>query len=420
MKSETASMFVPARPRIFYYEGNPDGTVGGSYFSLLYLVEGVDRRRFEPVVGFRRDIPFVQRFRDAGVDVHIVPGHRAARLAGGRGRRLLRPIQSAVNLTRFFLISVPAWALFLRHQRIDLVHANNSVTRCHDLMLGALLAGVPTVTHERGINTQFAALSRFLAPRLAAILCISEAVRANLTSHRVGGDNLHVIYNGLDAARIVPRRETSAVRRAFDVGPDSPVLVMIGNIKRWKGQDVVVRALREVVTRQPHAVCLFVGQAAEADRPFQQELDALVRELSLSSHVRFIGYQEQIADVLNVADVAIHASSAPEPFGRVLLEAMALGKPVVGARAGAVPEIVDEGVTGLTFEPGNWRELSQAILALLADRSRAARMGSAGRARLVNHFGIGVNVARTEAVYDAVIRRRRGERTVPRSAEGMS
>ena len=202
-----------------------------------------------------------------------------------------------------------------------------------------------------------------------------------------------MIYNALDPARIVPRREAAAVRHAFELGPASPVLVMIGNIKRWKGQDVVVRAMRPVVDRHPDAVCLFVGQAAESDRPFQHELDALVRELSLTPNVRFIGYQEQIADALNVADVAIHASSAPEPFGRVLLEAMALDKPVIGSRAGAVPEIIDDGLTGLTFEPGNWRELSQAILELLADRSRAARMGRAGRARLVSHFGIGVNVA---------------------------
>jgi glycosyltransferase involved in cell wall biosynthesis len=413
-------MHPAARQRIFYYEGNPDGTVGGSYFSLLYLVERIDRNRYEPIVGFRREIPFVQRFREAGIDVRIVPGHRATHLAAGGARGVLGPIQSALNLARFFLVSGPAWALFLRRQRIDLVHANNSVTRCHDLMLGALLARIPTVTHERGINTRFASLSRFLAARLAAILCISEAVRANLTAHRIGRGNLHVIYNGLDPARVVPRRDAAAVRRAFDIGPDSPVLVMLGNIKRWKGQDVVVRALRPVVDRHPTTVCLFVGQASESDRPFQEELDALVAELSLAPNVRFTGYQEHVADFLGVANVAIHASSLPEPFGRVLLEAMALEKPLIGSRAGAVPEIVEDGVTGLTFEPGDWRELSQAILQLLDDPSRAVRMGVAGRARLGSHFGIGVNVSRTEAIYDTVVTGGVPGRTVARRAEGTS
>ena len=101
-------------------------------------------------------------------------------------------------------------------------------------------------------------------------------------------------------------------------------------------------------------------------------------------------------------DVAVHTSITPEPFGRVLLEAMAMHKPVVGSRDGAVPEIVVDGETGYTFEPGNPEPLAARILDLLEHPDRARAFGEAGYRRLVDEFHVDRNVERTMAVYQAV------------------
>jgi glycosyltransferase involved in cell wall biosynthesis len=403
-------------PRILFFEGNPDGTVGGSYFSLLYLADGIDRSRYQPVVTFRREIPFLKRFHDAGLEVHIEPGHRAFQLPGVDAaltkrlvplRAALQLVQAAINVVLFFLVSAPRWTMFLRRQRIRLVHANNSVTRSHDLMLGALLAGIPVITHERGINTQFSRLTAFVSRRLAAIICISEAVRTNLSSHAIGRDNLRVIFNAVDPSRVRPSRPAGEIRLAHGIEPDQPILVMLGNIRRWKGQEVVVRALAPVAAKFPRVVCLFVGEATEMDRPYERELHALVETLGLRRNVRFIGYQENVADFLNVADIAIHASVLPEPFGRVLLEAMAMRKPVVGSRGGAVPEIVIDRVTGRTFAEGSSDELAACLLDLLTDPAKAAAFGQAGYDRLTRVFSIRENVAKTEAIYESLLPRAR-------------
>jgi glycosyltransferase involved in cell wall biosynthesis len=120
-------------------------------------------------------------------------------------------------------------------------------------------------------------------------------------------------------------------------------------------------------------------------------------------NVLLTGYCPNIANILALAEIAVHTSVAPEPFGRVLLEAMALRKPVVGSRAGAVPEIVVHGQTGFTFTPGNPEELAGHILDLLADPARARAFGDAGYQRLVSHFHVRANVERTTAVYEKLL-----------------
>jgi glycosyltransferase involved in cell wall biosynthesis len=399
-------------PKILFFEGNADGTVGGSYFSLLFLVEALDRSKYTPVIAFRREIPFIQRFRDAGFDVRVRRGYRpfdSSWLESPLLKRLgpLRSLchrgMSALNIAKFFGVSVPASMAFLLRNGISLVHANNSVTSNHELFMAALLLGVPVITHERGIKPQFPALTRFCARRLSRIICISEAVRSNLTEHGVGAQNLCVIYNAVDPARVQPRRLPDEMRTSLGMRPGQAVVVMTGNVRRWKGQDVLIRALRPIADRYPETVALLVGDAKEYDRPYIEELRRLIDERRLDANVRFLGYQENVADFVNLADVAVHASVLPEPFGRVILEAMAVRKPIVGARAGGVPELIVEGETGYTFEPGNWEELAARVIDLLEDPLKARAMGEAGYRRLTRVFSIHEQVTKTEAVYEEVL-----------------
>jgi glycosyltransferase involved in cell wall biosynthesis len=118
------------------------------------------------------------------------------------------------------------------------------------------------------------------------------------------------------------------------------------------------------------------------------------------------GFKRDVANYINGLSVQIHASIAPEPFGRVLLEGMALGKPLVASNGGAVPEIVVDRETGLVFEPGNAEELADRVATLLEDPPLASRYGAAGRARLESAFSIAHNAERTQALYDRVLTKR--------------
>jgi glycosyltransferase involved in cell wall biosynthesis len=399
---------MSARPtRVLHCEGNLDGTVGGSYFSLLYLASGLDKRRFDPLIVFHRPNPLEAAFRDAGLPTQVIPAPGTFNLPGGSVPVvgwLSGFAQKAINSGRFLR---QAWRCraILRRERIDLLHLNNSLNRSHAWMIGARLAGVPCVVHERGINHRFPRIVRLLAPKVDAVICISQAVRDNLVTCGITSHNLHVIPNGLDPARVVPGRDPAAVRAAIGAGPDQPIIGLVGNIKEWKGQDVLVQALPAILARVPDLRCVFVGDTAASDKPYEDRVRRLADELGVASSIFFAGYQKDVAGFVNVMDVAIHASVAPEPFGRVLLEAMALRKPVVGSRSGAVPEIVVHDQTGFTFEPGNPKALAEAVVTLLTDRPRAVRMGDAGYARLESTFHIRLNVERTMTLFDALVGR---------------
>jgi len=401
----------PGIVRILFCEGNTDGTIGGSYFSLLYLVEGLRGTRFRPVTAFFREHALLPRFAEAGADVRVMEKPAPFWLLSSDGSfRSRHPvlsgpvllIQRALNLTRF-VATVLRYARLLRREGIGLLHLNNSVTRSHDWMLAACLARVPCVVHERGINTRLPRPVFLLARRLSAVICISEAVKDSLLRMGLDRARLRVIYNGLDPARIAPGRSAERVRASYGIGPNRRVIALIGNIKEWKGQEVVVRALPAIVARVPDTLCLLVGATAKADLPYAENLHRLVAGLALEQHVRFAGHCENVADVLNVVEVAIHASIAPEPFGRVLLEAMAMRKPVVASRGGAIPEIVEHGVTGYTFSPGSSEELAERVIELLERPATAAAFGEAGWHRLSDRFGTTLNVARTTSLYDEIL-----------------
>lgn len=397
--------------RILYCETNIDGTVGGSYYSLLYLLKGLDRARYHPIALFADDHTLMPAYHAAGIETLIWPGPRPFTFgaAASRAPHLLgAPIeaaQKAMNLARGYLASSIVRAAFLRRQGIDVVHLNNSILYNHDWMLAAKLAGIKGVCHERGINDYYPAAAKYFGKRLDAIVCISDAVRTNMAARGVGFPNIVTIHNGLDPDAMKTERSPEQLRAAYGLDPCTPVVGMIGNIKSWKGQHTVVQGLDRVRRACPAIRCVFVGNTSPADVPYERELRSLVASLDLEQHVIFAGFQPNVTDFLRMFDVVVHASVAPEPFGRVLLEAMACRKAVVGARAGAVPEIVEDGKTGLTFTPADADGLAEAVIALITDRPRALRMGEEGYARLVRHFHIARNVESTERLYETLLGR---------------
>jgi glycosyltransferase involved in cell wall biosynthesis len=394
-----------AKQRMLYVEGNVDGTIGGSYFSLLFLVAGLDRTRFEPIVVFAAPTPLEPRFAAAGIRTLVVPPatpDRDSKLAG-------TVLAKAVNFMRGFVAEPLRLARLLRRERIDLVHLNNSIRRNHAWMVAARLLRIPCITHERGINLGFKRRDARMARGLRAVICISGAVRDNFIERGLGALPLVTIYNGLDPAQMRVTRTPEDVRAELGVGPATRLVGIVGNIKPWKGQEVVVRAIALLAAEFPDVVCVLIGDTSPGEVSYREQLTVLARELGIGERVRITGYRSDVANYINVLDVQIHASIDPEPFGRVLLEGMALAKPLAASRGGAVPEIVAHGETGLLFEPGNPRSLADELGALLRDPARARAMGAAGQKRLDAEFSIRRNIELTQELYARLLNRQ--ERT---------
>ena len=396
--------------RVLYCENNTDGTVGGSYYSLLYLVKGLDRSRYEPIVVFYTEHSLLPAFREANIETVIWP-KPGAYTFGARMSRALGPlrvgalvVQKIMNFWRSFVIAAIARAWYLVRRQVRIVHLNNSVLYNHDWMFAARLTGRVCVTHERGINDHFPAMARYFGRRLDAVICISEAVRENMRRRGANFENLVTIFNGLDPSTMTTTTRPEEIRRSLGLEPMDVVVGMIGNIRAWKGQDTLVHAVDRVRRTVPAVRCVLVGDTSPADREYGEQLTRLVAELGLERHVVFAGFRRNVADFLMMFDVVVHTSVLPEPFGRVILEAMACRKAVIASGAGAIPEIVEEGRTGLMFPPGDADALAEAITRLTHDRREFKEMGERGYERLLREFHITRNVEATQRLYETRLR----------------
>ena len=316
--------------RILYCESNTDGTVGGSHYCLLYLLQHLDRSQFTPTVVFYDNHAIVPKFQ-AVAETLVLDKDRPSLVSPAVLRRGVNLVKLAAKVGRQIG--------FLRQHQIDLVHLNNSITRHHDWMVAALLTGTPCVVHERGLP-QYGSVDRFLGKRLAAIIPMSLWIARAMIDQGVAADNIRVMYDGLDPSRFTAAQPGDAVRAAWDVRANQPVIGIVGNIREWKGQDTVARALVDITKVHPDVVCFFVGAATEGDRSYLEHIQATLRDAGIERNARFTGFQENVAQFTALMQVVVHASVQPEPFGMVVLEAMARRKPVVGSRAGGIIEMV--------------------------------------------------------------------------------
>jgi glycosyltransferase involved in cell wall biosynthesis len=182
---------------------------------------------------------------------------------------------------------------------------------------------------------------------------------------------------------------------------------MVAIFAPWKGQDVFLRAAKMVIERAARTRFVLVGDdiydtAGHGGR--RTQLEQLARELGIAEAVRFTGFlDEGIAAAYAGLDVMVHASTAPEPFGRTLIEAMAAGTAVIAANDGGVPEIIENEKHGLLTAPGNADALAAALLRLLSDRELRLRLSDQGRERVRSEFSEKAIGGKMMAVYDELL-----------------
>lgn len=391
------------RKRILFLEGNLDGTVGGSYWLMYDLVMGLDRARFEPIVGFHRENFLVDKLRTAGIETIVFPAHRAPAPRGGAFARLLAPLRKLVNVYRGLVRPALRQARFLRERRIDLVNLNNSITGNHPWMVACMLSGTKCVTHEMGINKSYSFGSRYFGRRLHKIISLSHAIHDGMKACGIDWPNIVVIHCGIDLDRYKLTESPETLRRKHGIPEGVPLFGVVGNIKLWKGQETAVRATAILKKTFPDIRCILVGDTSELDRDYHAHLDRLCDELDIKVNVIYAGFQRNAIDYMEMMDVVAHTSVQPEPFGIVTLEAMSRAKPLVSTTIGGPAEVVVNGESGLLVDVGRPELLAGAVQRLLADRAQAAVMGRRGYERLVSHFALRDNLAKTQAVYDAIL-----------------
>lgn len=356
--------------------------VGGGEVSLLGLLEHLDRARWAPIVVAPSEGAIATRCRALGLSVHVIP------LPSVR-----RPHPAVIG-------AVLALRRLIRGVGACLVHANGSRAMLYAGLAGRL-ARRPVVWHVR-IAEREPALDAVLLALASAVIVNSRAVGRRFP--RARAETVRCIHNGVDLRRFSPRPPSASLRASLEIPERSPVVGSVGRFVPWKGYRVLLEAARIADETLPGIHWLLVGDGDE-----RAELEAQSRALGLGSRAHFTGWREDVPEMLALCDL-FALPSFGEHFGRVLVEAMAMGKAVVATDAGGVPEIVVHDECGLLVPPDDPRAMAAALLTLLRDPVRSERLGQSGRQRAEARFDIARHAEAVAGVYSQVLEGRRGYR----------
>jgi glycosyltransferase involved in cell wall biosynthesis len=360
--------------RVLYHYGSAHYDTG-SPRALVSMIGLLDRSRWEPLFLGPDQGPLADELRRRNVT--IISGQRAAPLSYRSPRATARSILKQIRL--------------LKEHRIDLVHVNEFGWN-QDLVIAGRLAAIPVILHIHNAeeicwkNLHWLAATCVLMPSAAH----ESAVRG---FHRIARKT-RVLHNSVDFQRIGHGRR---IRDQLDLPETSVVVLTIAQVCYRKGIDVVIEVAERTRGVHPDTVFLIAGPDGVGEKEYAERMRQLVSQKGLEGRVRFLGSRDDIPDLLASSDLFLLPTRA-EPFGIVVLEAMAAGVPVVASAVGGIPEIVHSPQVGSLVEEINPRAFAGAVGVFLENADLRLHVGRAGREAAEQRFG----AARLSALLDDI------------------
>lgn len=371
------------------------GALSGAELALMRLVTNLDTARYIPVVVTFAEGPLVERLKSAGIEVMVVP--LTDSVASVRRGHLIS--LSLLRQGYSTMVFVGRLTKALRALDVDIVHAHSLKADIFSIV-AAPLARASLVWHihdrisEDYLPARTARLVRTLARRVPRHVVVNS--RATLETLLPLPRGWTVAYPGLDFTE-------------FPTQPGDPVggdvIGILGRIGPTKGQDLFLRAAAEVGDAHPEVSFRVIGTPLFGEQEYEASLRVLSKELGLQHRVEFTGFVDDPVTALVGLKACVHASPVPEPFGQVIVEAMAAGVPAVVTDAGGASEIVRDGgeVLARLATPGSARDLSEGMLWILDHRDEAEEMSSRAMASVRRRFAIQRTADAVMAAWDDVL-----------------
>lgn len=346
---------------------------GGAQVVVLNAIKFMDRKRFQPILGavaFRSGT-FLAEFEKLEV-----------------------PIQdfNAGHLREWHKTLAVIWRMikFIRKEKIDAI----LTTGAHNHIYAALaktMTGVALIAYVMDYyqpkwrdNHLLVKLSLCLGADY--YLTCSQACMETLEKLIPPEIPRAILYHGVDPD-FFSKPGNAGVREQLHLKEGQKLISIIARLQRWKGQDVFLKAAAQLTQRYPHVYFAVVGGELFGFEPdYPEALKRLVKNLGLEKQCFLVGHQPNVQDWMRASDIIVHASKTPEPGANAVMEAMAMGKPVIASACGAPSEIIQEGVSGLLFEPGNEKHLASQIISLLENSDWGLRLGEAAKKRIEDEF----------------------------------
>jgi len=368
---------LAAGRRIRVVEVLATGTNGGAQEHLFSLATRIDASRYDVTVVALSAGSGVRKLQKAGVAVLVIDD----------------PDDT---------IAVGALAAHLAEVRADVVHAH--MYRAETVATRAVIALgeagqrrpylVATIHSSRIRSIEDQDHLRALTPYMNRLIAVSKAIERKLLDEQRTAVPVTLIYNGVDLDRYDQQEACCTLPEEYGMEPGSQIVGVVARLEPEKGHPTLLEAWPAVLRAVPDAYLLIVGEGSRRDA-----LEAQARELRIAHRVVFTGRRDDVPAVTAALDVAV-LPSYREAQGMVILEAMALSRPVVASNVGGIPEMIEDGVTGLLVPPRDPGALAAAIVRLLTNHPLADTLGRAGHDMVHDNFCIELMVGAIESIYD--------------------
>jgi len=329
-------------------------------------------------------------------------GHRVTTLALAPGAGATRVDVPVLGATRLGRPTLAALRRHLAEADVAIAHGSTTLPAC---ALAAVGVGTPFVYRQIGNSRYWAptlakrARVGLLLRRAAGVVALSPSAGALLTTwFKVPAGRVSVVPNGVDGTRFAPADAAArlAARNRLGLRPDGPVVLSVGSLEPFKGVD---RVLRAVAAAPGDPQVLVVG-----DGPERATLEVQAR--ALPGGAAFVGSLDDVVPAYHAADLVVLPFTGADSMPATVVEGGLSGLPVVTTRVGAIPEVVEPGVTGVLVDADDDAALTAAVVDLLGDRSTAHRLGAEARRRYLERFDLPVVAEGWEAALVAAARRR--------------
>lgn len=355
-----------------------DSNKYGASRSFIELISGLQDKHVVCYVIMPSDGPITKELDNLGVSYYFVP----FKMWLSRGPVIWkRVVRSIYNLLISFWVAYIAWSV-----DADLLYTNTIMTPVG--AIAAKMIGKPHIWQIREFAQEHYNLTFDLGLKVShkliawlsyRVVLVSNALRDKYIEH-ILSEKLIVVYNPVDLGGVLSQNEL--MDNMLNRTNRDPLLIMVGFVHPAKGQLDAVLALAELIKRNYMVNLVIVG---DGDVEYISSLKRVIREYGIDKHVEFTGYVDNPRILLESSDIVLVCSRS-EAFGRVTVEGMISGKPIIGARSGATPELIIEGFNGLMYEPGNYVDLANKIKELVDDPDKAIVMGNNGKRLAIEKY----------------------------------
>lgn len=376
--------------------------MGGSAQNTLLTCLGIDKRKYQVILVIGSSVESIMTDREQGIV------SRQLRLASEAGVRiiimesLLRRIDPLKDLSAFYFL----YRLFKR-EKPDIVHTHTSKAGIVGRW-AAWLARVPVIVHtphghvffghfKELLSKTFYYVEKFSEPITDCLIALTEGEKKDYFNlNLVSKDKVATIHSGVDTCRFSEiMTDLKETRKRLGLPMDKPVVGFIGWLLPIKGPTLLLEAMKEVWRKYPDAQLVYIGKGEQ-----EAELRLNAQQTGAGSNIHFLGWREDVPELVHMLDILV-LPSFNEGMGRVIIEAMAASKPVIGSNVGGIPDLIEHEVNGLLFPVGNTAALSGSILRLLADDEGRRKMGSMGKLK-AGQYDLSDMIDKIEKLYSGL------------------